>query len=379
MDGSALVVGGGIGGLAAALGLRQAGWDVRVLERSSSIGEVGAGISIWANGLAALGRLGLGAAVREAGSHDAEGWIRDRTGAPLLGMGTPALRRRFGTLGVVLHRADLHRLILDALGRGAVQLGAAVTDVVDCSERVAVVLADGTSAEADVLVGADGLRSVVRARLHGDLPPRYAGYTAWRAIVSRPAGVRLLPGESWGPGARFGHAPVPDGRVYVYATRNVSEGERGPDGERAELERTFGRWHDPIPALVAAVREEDILRNDIYDRPVLRRWGRGRITLLGDAAHPMTPNLGQGACQALEDAVVLARHLSSGPDVERSLRAYEKERAPRANALVGASRRVGNLGQWSHPTAVRFRSTLTRRLVARLQPRQLAGMLAFQG
>src|SRR5690606_1010604 len=113
----------------------------------------------------------------------------------------------------------------------------------------------------------------------GDAAPRYAGYTAWRAVVPFDPG-RLRPGESWGSGARFGHAPVPGGRVYMFATRNVAAGERSPDGERAELLRLFGDWHDPIPALLEAVREEDVLRNDIYDRPVLRRWGRGRVTLL---------------------------------------------------------------------------------------------------
>jgi 2-polyprenyl-6-methoxyphenol hydroxylase-like FAD-dependent oxidoreductase len=352
---------------------------VQVLERSPTIGEVGAGISIWSNGLTALDHLGVGVAARAAGVPDADGWIRDQAGAPLLPASTPELRRRFGQLGVVLHRADLHALLLDALGRDRVRLGARVVDVADPGEGLTAVLADGGIVEADVLVAADGLHSAVRARLHGDTPPRYAGYTAWRAVVPVPAGVTPLPGESWGPGARFGHAPVPGDRVYVYATKNAPEGARGASGEKAELERVFRGWHDPIPQLVAAVREEDILRNDIYDRPVLRRWGRGRITLLGDAAHPMTPNLGQGACQALEDAVVLARHLSTGGDVERSLRAYEEERIPRASSLVVASRRAGALGQWSHPAAVAIRSILARRLLARLQPRQLAGMLAFQG
>ncbi len=182
--------------------------------------------------------------------------------------------------------------------------------------------ADGNEVEGDVLVGADGLHSVVRARLHGYKPPRYAGYTAWRAVITAPD-VPLCPGESWGRGARFGHARVPGGRVYVYATRNAPEGVHGPGGELAELRRIFGAWHDPIPALLTAMEGADILRNDILDRPALRRWGTGRITLLGDAAHPMTPNLGQGACQALEDAVVLARQMGSCGAVEPALRRYE--------------------------------------------------------
>jgi 2-polyprenyl-6-methoxyphenol hydroxylase-like FAD-dependent oxidoreductase len=378
MKGTALVIGGGIGGLAAALGLRRAGWGVSVFERAPEIAEVGAGIAIWANGLRALDALGVGPAVRALGLPEGEGWLRDWRGAPLLPLATAEARARYPELGLMLHRADLHALLLEALGRDAVRLDARLVDLADDGAGVEAVFADGTRARGDLLVGADGLHSMVRVRLHGDGPPRYAGYTAWRAVVPFDA-ARLRPGESWGRGARFGHAPLPAGRVYMFATRNAPAGERGPGGERAELLRSFGDWHDPIPALLDAVREEDLLRNDIYDRPVLRRWGRGRVTLLGDAAHPMTPNLGQGACQALEDAVVLARHLSGGAGAEPALRAYEAERAPRANAFVTRSRQAGAVGQWSHPLAVRLRTGLVRHVIGRLQPRQLAEMAAFQG
>ncbi len=377
MRGTALIVGGGIGGLAAAIGLRRAGWEVRVLEKATTLGEVGAGISIWANGLSALDRLGLAGAVLAAGIADGDGWIRDRRGRPLLEVGSASLRRRYDQLGVVLYRPDLQKLLLDAVGRDVVRLGAALQDVVDEGGRVTAVLADGGSEEGDVLVGADGLHSVVRARLHGAEPPRYAGYTAWRAVLPAPA-VALRPGESWGHGARFGHAPVPGDRVYLYATKNAREGEHAPDGERSELLRTFGGWHDPIPALLESVREEDLLRNDIYDRAPLRSWGAGRVTLLGDAAHPMTPNLGQGACQALEDAVVLARSLAGGEATGNALRRYEAVRAARANAFVVRSRRAGQMGQWSNRVAVRVRDFTARRLLARVQPRQMERMLAFQ-
>jgi FAD-dependent urate hydroxylase len=378
MSNSALVIGGGIGGLAAALALRQIGWRVSVHERAAAVGEVGAGIALWTNGLHALDRLGMGVAVRGAGLPEGEGWLRDWRGAPLLPLAAPEVRARYPELGLMVHRAELHALLLDALGHEVLRLDARLTDLAERDGGVEAIFSDGTRARAGVLIGADGLHSVVRARLHGETPPRYAGYTAWRAVVRFDAD-RLRPGESWGSGARFGHAPLRDGRVYLFATKNAPPGARSPDGERAELLRTFRGWHDPIPALLQAVREEDILRNDIFDRAVLRRWGRGRVTLLGDAAHPMTPNLGQGACQALEDAVVLARHLGVANGVEPALRAYEAERAPRANAFVTRSRHVGFVGQWSHPLAVRLRTGLVRHVIARLQPRQFAEMAAFAG
>jgi 2-polyprenyl-6-methoxyphenol hydroxylase-like FAD-dependent oxidoreductase len=378
MKGTALVIGGGIGGLAAGIGLRRAGWEVTVAERAAELREVGAGLAVWVNGLRALDLLGVGASVRGSGLPDEEGWLRDWHGAPLLPLVTPALRQRHPELGIMLHRSDLHGLLLDALGRDRLLTDRRLVGFQEDDGGVTGRFADGSEIRADVLIGADGLHSVVRERLHGTAAPRYAGYTSWRAVVEFDRS-RLLPGESWGRGARFGQVPMRDGRVYFFATRNAPAGERSPLGERAELLRTFAGWHDPIPALLEAAREEDIIRTDIHDRPVLRQWGRGRVTLLGDAAHPMTPNLGQGACQALEDAVVLARRLGEGGDPVRALRAYEAERAPRANAFVIRSRQAGAVGQWSNPIAVALRAPLMRHVVGRLQPRQFQEMLAFAG
>ena len=168
----------------------------------------------------------------------------------------------------------------------------------------------GRRAQADVVVGADGLRSAVRASLGIPGEIRYAGYTAWRGIAPfRTAG--LLAGETLGCGQRFGLVPIAGDRVYWYATDNVPEGGR-EESERAKvrLAGMFSRWHAPIPALIEATPAAAILRNDISDRDPVDRWGAGRVTLLGDAAHPMTPNLGQGGCQAIEDALVLARCLA---------------------------------------------------------------------
>jgi 2-polyprenyl-6-methoxyphenol hydroxylase-like FAD-dependent oxidoreductase len=236
--------------------------------------------------------------------------------------------------------------------------------------------AEGSVARGDVVVGADGLHSVVRAGLHGPAPPAYSGYTAWRAVV--PFDTRRVQGsETWGAGARFGMVPMSGNRVYWFATKNVLEGERQGD-EKAGLHDLFRGWHDPIGALIDAADPAWILRNDIYDRPVLDRWGRGRVTLLGDAAHPMTPNLGQGACQALEDAVVLARCLQDQPEVATALRAYETQRIPRANALVHRSRQVGRIGQVERRAAVWLRNTMVGLVSPRLQAKQLEAMIGYK-
>jgi 2-polyprenyl-6-methoxyphenol hydroxylase-like FAD-dependent oxidoreductase len=228
-----------------------------------------------------------------------------------------------------------------------------------------------------VLIGADGLHSRVRAGLFGDTPPTYSGYTCWRAVV-RFDHTLLWPGESWGRGARFGQVGMSGGQVYWFATKDAPAGGRGAAGEKAELQRVFRGWHEPVEQLIAATDESVILRHDIYDRPVLGRWGNGRVTLLGDAAHAMTPNLGQGACQAIEDAVVLARELAARRDLPGALRSYETRRIGRANSIVTASRRLGAIGQWSHPLAVPVRNWLMAHVASRLQARQIEQVVGYR-
>jgi 2-polyprenyl-6-methoxyphenol hydroxylase-like FAD-dependent oxidoreductase len=280
------------------------------------------------------------------------------------------------SLCVVTHRADLLAVLLRALGKAHVTLGARAVSFDQHGDGVVVQFADGRSARGDVLVGADGLSSVVRAGLHGDERPRYSGYTSWRGVLPFETS-RIDPCESWGYAARFGHAPMNGNRVYWYATLTTPEGGRNPD-EKAALLELFRDWHAPIPALVAGTEPAAILRNDIYDRPGLTRWGRGRVTLLGDAAHPMTPNLGQGACQALEDAVVLGRSLEHQRDVPAALQEYERRRIPRVNPIVARSRQVGWLGQWRQPLAVAARNALLRRLSPRRQVEHIESLVTYR-
>lgn len=374
--GRVLVIGGGIGGLATALGLRQAGWEVEVFERAPALREVGAGIALWSNGLRALDRLGVGDAVRTAGLLHDGGAIRSAGGDVLLRLGAGA-EGAVGALGCMIHRADLLDVLARAVGASTVRTGRTLHALEQEHGRVVAHFTDGSRAEGDLVVGADGIHSAVRTALFGEIPPRYAGYTVWRWVAPFPI-ERTHPGETWGSGARFGHAALPGGRVYVFATCDMPEGWKAARGERAELERIFGGWHAPIPDLVAGAPEGAILRNDCHDLPPLRAWGRGRVTLLGDAAHAMTPNLGQGACQALEDAVVLARWLGRGGDPESALRSYEAERRPRAVGFQKRSWSAGVVGQWAHPVAVRARELLARHVMSRLQGAQLRALEAVE-
>jgi 2-polyprenyl-6-methoxyphenol hydroxylase-like FAD-dependent oxidoreductase len=365
---TAVIVGGGIGGLAAAAGLHRRGWTVRVLERAPEFTEVGAGISLWPNAFTALATLGVpGPGEDRIG---VAGGLRDWRGRWIVRMDDTDLATRHTGSAVVAHRAELLAALLDRVPAECRMSGTAVHGV-RLDGRRAVVSYQGGELEADLVVGADGMRSAVRASLwrggeHTAEPPVYSGQTAWRMVLPRPAvrdvtGVRAW-AETWGPGGVFGLFPMSGDRVYCYATATVPA---GGDGGLAELRERFRDWCDPIPRVLAAAAPEHVLRNDIHYLPRLRTYTHGPVVLLGDAAHAMTPNLGQGGCQALEDAATLSV-LASGPDLAAALRRYDELRRPRTQELWKRSLQGGRL---SHLVPAPAR--VARNAVLRALPRSV--------
>ncbi|RKN16597.1 FAD-dependent oxidoreductase [Micromonospora musae] len=384
MTGShAVVVGGGIGGLSAALALHRRGWRVTVLERAPELREVGAGLTLMANAMRGLDALGLGPAVRRSGHSETPGGIRTSTGRWLSRVDGEVMTRLLGTTALGIHRATLHRLLREALPTSALHVGAEVIDVVTGPADAEVrYRRDGTpdAVRADLVVGADGVHSVVRARLWQQAPPpAYAGSTAWRAAIEWPEPVPSA--ITWGRGAEFGMVPLGDGRVYWFGAVNAPPGGHTAD-ELATCRKLFGTWHDPIPALLAATAPEAVLRNDILHlAAALPSYVRGRVVLLGDAAHAMTPNLGQGAGQAIEDAVVLGAVCAGGADegLPAALAAYDGQRRPRSQAIARAAYRTGRYGQQlRNPLAVAARNTLLRLTPAHTALRGMARYADWQ-
>lgn len=336
-----LVVGAGISGLATAVALQRRGHQVSVIEERTDTSS-GAGISIWPNALAALDDIGLGDAVRAAGGRVTAGALRWRDGSWLRHPAKERLIKALGEPLVVIRRTALTQVLAGALDDGTVQHGLSAVQLVTTADGVRITLSDSTTRDASAVIGADGTRSVVARHLNGALADRYVGYTAWRGV----AGCSIDPdvsGEVLGPGIEFGHVPLGSDRTYWFATERAPAGQASPQGELDYLKARFASWAEPIPAVLAATDPKDVLRNDLYDRDQARQWSRGPVVVVGDAAHPMRPHLGQGGCQGLEDAAVLARFVDGDDDVAAAFARFATFRRPRVRAIVRESKAIGQI------------------------------------
>ncbi|MEU0086373.1 FAD-dependent monooxygenase [Streptomyces sp. NPDC006274] len=366
----AVVVGSGIGGLTAAVALRQSGWQVTVLERARSLDPVGAGIGLAPNSQRALDVIGLGDEIRALAAWQGPGGMRNPSGRWLSRTDSTAAAERFGGPLVLVHRATLIDRIARRLPEGAVRTGCPgeLADAGTAGGHAARVTTPDGDIEADLVIGADGIHSAVRRALFPRHPgPAYAGFTTWRTVVPAPERP-FEPHETWGAGALWGTQPLKDGRIYAYAAAVAPPGAHGAGGEQAELLRRFGDWHDPVPGVIAAAEPGGVLRNDVHHMTTsLPAFHRGRTVLLGDAAHAMAPTLGQGGNQAIEDAIVLAHHAAAGQDLGAGLAAYSADRLPRTMGIVRKSAQVARLMSLTGRPAVAVRDTLMS-AVSRLGP-----------
>jgi len=356
-----LIVGGGIGGLVAALALRRLGIDVVVFEQALELSEIGSGITLWTNAVKALRHLDAEDVVGASDNFIERGELRSWHGDVLVITAVGKIGRQLGAPSVCLHRAVLQREIFRKLEPGIVHLNSACIRVEQDSQRVTAHFSNGRSEHGAVLIGADGLRSIVRASLFGSRPPRYLGHTCYRGIITFP--VSILPlgyaFESWGPSRRFGAIRLDPERVYWFANVNTAPDQFDPN-PGGTLQAEFEHWHKPIPDIIHSAQDAPILRHDIYDRKPVKRWGLGRVTLLGDAAHPMTPDLGQGACQAIEDSVVLAECLHRVEDPVAALREYERRRWRRVSGIMKRSSFQAWIGHRTSPLVCQVRDFLMK-------------------
>ena len=374
------IIGGGIGGVAAAVALHRAGIETTVYERATEFREVGAGMMLWPNATRVLKELGLLERVAASSGPNRHFLVRSSAGTVLMDIAL----RRFEVPALCTRRSDLLDALLSVMPPEHIRLGYDFESFEHRKTGVRVNFSGSgsgrsVSAEHDVVIGADGIRSRVRSQLLGVHEPIYRGYTVWRGLArlmgAVPAGSNS---ESWGRGKRFGILNTGGDRFTWYATANTGSSHTdSAEGRQGELLRMFAGWHEPVERLIAATDDGNILKNGAYDLAPLKRWGYGRIMLLGDAAHPCTPNLGLGGCMALEDALVLAKSFCQEATPESALRRYESLRRGRTRHVQQRSLLMGHIGQWENRLVAGGRQMVTGMLPARIFERNLRKVYSY--
>ena len=355
-----IIIGGGIGGLCAAQSLQRVGIDVRVYEAAPVLKPVGAGIMMAPNAMRVFENLGIADAVEACGVSLKRLVVSDQRGRVLQAMEGRVIEKQFGNPITAIHRADLHRILLERIEGDVVRLGRRCVACHQTPKKVVAMFQDGSEETGDFLIGADGLRSVVRRVLFPSARLRYSGQTCWRGVSTAVLPGGLADTELWGCGLRVGFLPIGGGKVYWYATANRDAGGVDDGDARGKLLELFRNFAEPVPSIIEQSPPEAIVRHDLYDLRPMSVWSSGRITLLGDAAHAPTPNLGQGGAQAVEDAWVLVSEMGRADDPAAAFRQYESRRKRKANRIIRESRRFGWIAAIEHPALCTLRNRLIR-------------------
>ncbi|MFV5589292.1 FAD-dependent urate hydroxylase HpxO [Acinetobacter variabilis] len=339
------IIGAGMGGLTTGIALKKFGHKVTIYEQAEKILPVGAAISLWSNGVKCLNYLGLTEQVAKLGGQmDQLAYIDGLTGDTMTQFSLLPLIEEVGQRPYPVARADLQNMLMDEFGREDIQLGKKMVELQEQEDGVLVKFADGTEIKTDLLIGADGTHSITRTYVLGEqVSRRYAGYVNWNGLVE--ISEKLTPADQWttfvGQGKRVSLMPVADGKFYFFFDVPL---QVGLENNRAEyktlLKQYFEGWCAPVQHLIDALDEQKTNRVEIHDIEPFAQFYKGRVVIVGDAAHSTTPDIGQGGCQAMEDAIYLARSLQINTlGLEDALKRYQNKRNERANELVLRARK----------------------------------------
>lgn len=373
------ICGGGLGGLTLGLALGKYGIPFRIFERAPGLSEVGAGITLWSNAIAVLEHLGVAEAVRAVSEPSRGGVIGLANGEILVEASADDLEIGDRPLELwAAHRIELQRALYEQLPPDAVHFGMPLRRFHRTSKGVVAEFEHHPDVESSLLVGADGIGSIVRDAIRGASRPRYAGYVCWRGVCPIPRDWCGVPGEFWGIGDRFGVVRLPGNRLYWFAVVTAAEGSslyhggsRGRLGFKPLLLERFGHYAFSVPEILQKTYPDAIVFRDIIDRPPERGWSSGSVVLLGDAAHSTTPNMGQGAGMAMESALILARCLAETPNTRHALMHYERTRWARTRMITETSSTIGKMAHWQNPLARALRNKLFRSTPPAVRRKQL--------
>ncbi len=355
------IIGGGVAGLSMGIGLKSLGKDFLIFEQAEVLLGIGAGFGLAANAMQAFDYLGLRQEVEKIGFYTRDFNILNNKGAVLMAPDTESLGAKYNQKNFTVHRADLHQFLLSKSDASQILLGKRLLRFEQKSDGISLFFSDETTFRCKYLLVADGVKSPARQQLLPKSSPRYAGYTCWRATIDN-SDIQVTRGtETWGAKGRFGLTPLVDNRLYWYACINApARSEKYKNFGVSDLLDHFKDYHQPIPQIIQRTANEDLIWNDIIDIKPIRQFAFGSVLLLGDAAHATTPNLGQGACQALEDVAVLTDELKKNIAPEQAFLHFQRRRIDRTHYITNTSWRIGKISQWSNPAMIAIRNTLMR-------------------
>lgn len=366
------IVGGGIAGLSAALALQNIGINATVFDAAPKFAPVGAGLALAANAMKGFQRLGIADQVIAEGNCLDGFHILDANGRLINRTDSRAMSEKYGLDNFVIHRANLHAVLLKQLSAASLLVNKKAIRFSSSGHGVTLHFQDNTTADFDHILVADGLHSAVRQQLLPAAKPRYAGYTCWRGVIDNPGFTAQYASETWGKAGRVGWTPLAHEKIYWFACINAPENDPAMRDMTAHgLQQHFINYHSPIPELFAHTKPEELLWHDIHDVAPISRFAFQDILLLGDAAHSTTPNMGQGACQAIEDAVVLADELRKDFNFNAAAQRFEKRRLSRTRWITKQSRFLGEVAQSTNPIFMSARNFLLRYLPQAVNEKQL--------
>lgn len=376
VDKKITILGAGIAGLATAISLKQKGFEPIIFEKASKINPVGAGLILATNAMLAFKHLGIMDEVIEKGELIFRLAILDQKGKSIIKKSLHTLSKDYGAGNYAIHRADLHNILLSKIDRNNLFLNKETIDIVRSSgDTVIVQFKDGTQHKTKQLIVAEGIHSPVRKKLLPKSTTRYAGYTCWRGIIDNP-NLRLEgSSETWGKGRRFGIVPLSGNRIYWFACIKAQENDKTYRNYKIEnLKREFNEYHSPISTILDHTKQTDLIWSDILDLKPIQSFVFGNIVLIGDAAHATTPNMGQGACQAIEDAVIIAVELEKAPNPFIAFKAFEERRIKRTQQIVKKSWTIGKIGQLENSLLTNIRNFIFRNLPSSVSKKQIESL-----
>jgi 2-polyprenyl-6-methoxyphenol hydroxylase-like FAD-dependent oxidoreductase len=366
------IIGGGIAGLTTAIALQKIGFDVIVFEAAPALKEVGSGLSLGANAMLAFKKLGIMEEVMLKGKQLPSFSLLDEKGNLINRTETENWIKLYGADNFTIHRATLHQLLYSKCNKQSVYVNKRVIDIEQKKGEITLTFQDGTVHTTDYVIAADGINSPVRKKVVPNTQLRYAGYTCWRGVMKNSEIPIFESSETWGVKGRIGILPLTDDRIYWFACTNSKQNDaQFKNFKSKEIAEHFKDFHQPIPSIISQTKDEDILWNDVSDLEPIHQYAYGNILLIGDAAHASTPNLGQGACQAIEDAIVLADEICKQPNIISAFKQFEKRRIKRTHFIVNSSRRLGEIGQWENKWLIWIRNFIFRHTPKSINDKQL--------